>query len=237
MSVVLNLEKILKDIKNYNPRIIAVTKYYGTEKMIEAYNAGLRDFAESKAVESIEKINKIDDTIKSQSIYHFIGHLQTNKVKYVVGNFEYIHSVDSLKLAKCIDSEANKSGIKQKILIQVNNALEPQKFGVAPCELENLISEIYQLKSLELVGLMNIAPLIDDEAQLHKLFKNMRELKEKFNLSVFMIEHHMDLVMKISERIYVLDFGKMIASGTPEEIQKNPRVIDAYLGVADDAEN
>lgn len=65
----------------------------------------------------------------------------------------------------------------------------------------------------------------------------IKEVKEKFNLSVFMIEHHMDLVMKISERIYVLDFGKMIASGTPEEIQKNPRVIDAYLGVADDAEN
>ena len=60
-------------------------------------------------------------------------------------------------------------------------------------------------------------------------------LKEKYNLSIFMIEHHMDLVMQISDRIYVLDFGKTIASGTPEEIQENPHVIDAYLGVADDA--
>lgn len=65
----------------------------------------------------------------------------------------------------------------------------------------------------------------------------IKEIKEKYDLSVFMIEHHMDLVMQISNRIYVLDFGKTIASGTPEEIQKNPRVIDAYLGVADDAEN
>ena len=210
MSVVLNFEKILKDIKNYNPRIIAVTKYYGTEKMIEAYNAGLRDFAESKAVESIEKINKIDDTIKSQSIYHFIGHLQTNKVKYVVGNFEYIHSVDSLKLAKCIDLEANKSGIKQKILIQVNNALEPQKFGVAPCELENLISEIYQLKSLELVGLMNIAPLIDDEAQLHKLFKNMRELKDKFNLSELSMGMSHDYKIALEEGATMIRLGRIL---------------------------
>ena len=65
----------------------------------------------------------------------------------------------------------------------------------------------------------------------------IKEIKEKYDLSVFMIEHHMDLVMQISDRIYVLDFGKTIASGTPEEIQKNTRVIDAYLGVADDAEN
>lgn len=65
----------------------------------------------------------------------------------------------------------------------------------------------------------------------------IKEIKEKYDLSVFMIEHHMDLVMQISDRIYVLDFGKTIASGAPEEIQKNPRVIDAYLGVADDAEN
>ena len=65
----------------------------------------------------------------------------------------------------------------------------------------------------------------------------IKEIKEKYNLSIFMIEHHMDLVMQISNRIYVLDFGKTIASGTPEEIQENPHVIDAYLGVADDAEN
>ena len=148
--------------------------------MIEAFDAGLRNFGESKALEAVEKINKIDDTTKSQSIYHFIGHLQTNKVKYVVGNFDYIHSVDSLKLAQCINNEANKKGIKQKILIQVNNAHELQKFGVDPCELENLINEVKAMDSIELTGLMNIAPLSDDEQLLQKLFSQMRELKEKF---------------------------------------------------------
>lgn len=182
MTVEENLYGILKEIKDFNVRIIAVTKYYGIDKMIEAYNAGLRDFAESKALDAVEKINKIDDTTKSQSIYHFIGHLQTNKVKYVVGNFEYIHSVDSLKLAQCIDSEANKKGIIQKILLQVNNAQEPQKFGIVPAQLENLINEVSKLKSVKLEGLMNIAPLTDDTKELNRLFSNMRDLKERYNL-------------------------------------------------------
>lgn len=182
MTVKDSYEFVLKDIKGYNPRIIAVTKYYDERKMIEAFKAGLRDFAESKALDAIEKINKIDDTTRAQSIYHFIGHLQTNKVKHVVGAFEYIHSVDSLKLAKCIDDEANKKGIKQKILIQVNNANEAQKFGIEPAQLENLINEVANLKSLDLVGLMNIAPLTDDKDELRRLFSEMKKLVDEYQL-------------------------------------------------------
>ena len=182
MTVKQRYELILKEVEEYNPKIIAVTKYYGIEKMIEAFEAGLRDFAESRAIEAVEKINKIDDTVKAQSVYHFIGHLQTNKIKHVVGNFEYIHSIDSLKLARCVDNEANKKGIIQKILIQVNNALEVQKFGVDVSQLENLIEEVSNLKSLELVGVMNIAPLTDDYKELQRLFKQMKELVDLYNL-------------------------------------------------------
>jgi len=178
MTVKENLNRILKDIKKYNPKIIAVTKYYGEDKMIEGFNAGIRDFAESRVKESIEKINRLDDTTKHQSIYHFIGHLQTNKVKQVVGFFNYIHSVDSVKLAKQINLVAEEKGIKQKILIQVNNAQEVQKHGIAPCNLENLINEVSKLKSIELVGLMNIAPLTEDKDELQRLFKEMHQLKE-----------------------------------------------------------
>jgi len=182
MSVKENLNQILKEIQNYNPTLIAVTKYYGTDKMIEAFQAGLRNFAESRAVDAVEKINKIDDTTRKQSVYHFIGHLQSNKVKYVVGNFKYIHSVDSLKLAQCIDLEAEKQGVVQKILIQVNNANEPQKFGISPNELDNLIEEVAKLKSVELTGFMNIAPLNANESELRKLFTQMWELKDKYKL-------------------------------------------------------
>ena len=182
MTIKDRLEVILKEVESYNPCIIGVTKYYGIEKMIEAYQAGLRDFAESRALEALEKINKIDDTMRNQSVYHFIGHLQTNKVKHVVGNFEYIHSVDSLKLAKCIDEEADKKGIIQKILVQVNNADESQKFGIPKMQLENLIEEVKNLKSVTLVGLMNIAPLTDDKKELQRLFLEMRKLTDEFHL-------------------------------------------------------
>ena len=178
--------------------------------MIEAFDAGLRNFGESKALEAVEKINKIDDTTKSQSIYHFIGHLQTNKVKYVVGNFDYIHSVDSLKLAQCINNEANKKGIKQKILIQVNNAHELQKFGVDPCELENLINEVKAMDSIELTGLMNIAPLSDDEQLLQKLFSQMRELKEKFKLKELSMGMSKDYKIALKNGATMIRLGKIL---------------------------
>lgn len=210
MTVKAQLEKILKEVENYNPRIIAVTKYYDKEKMIEAFDAGLRDFAESRALDAIEKINKIDDTTRSQSIYHFIGHLQTNKVKHVVGNFEYIHSVDSLKLAKCIDLEASKQGIKQKILIQVNNAAETQKFGVPTLQLENLIDEVSKLKSLDLVGLMNIAPLTNDENELQRLFSEMRKLTDEFNLKELSMGMSHDYKIALENGATMIRLGRIL---------------------------
>ncbi len=210
MTVKENLSKVLNDVEKYNPKIIAVTKYYDENKMIEAFNCGLRDFGESRVPECIKKIGKIDDTIKSQSIYHFIGHLQTNKVKYVVGFFEYIHSVDSLKLAQAINLEAEKKGIIQKILLQINNANEPQKFGIPKQQIENLIEEVSMLKSLSLEGFMNIAPLTDDTSELTRLFSEMFKLKEQYNLKELSMGMSHDYKIAVENGATMIRLGRIL---------------------------
>lgn len=210
MSVKENLNEILEETKNYNPTIVAVTKYYDEKKMMEAYDAGLRNFAESRALEAVEKIGKIDDTAKSQSIYHFIGHLQTNKVKHVVGVFHYIHSIDSLKIAKAVDQRASELGIIQKIFLQVNNADEVQKFGISPNELENLIEEVRCMKSLDLVGLMNIAPLTDDIQELHRLFKQMKALQEEYQLKELSMGMSHDYKIALEEGATMIRLGRIL---------------------------
>lgn len=173
-----NLLKIKEDIAPYTPNIIAVTKYYDGSKIIEAYEAGLRNFGESKIPEAIEKIKKLPREIQENSSFHFIGHLQSNKVRKVVGNFDYIHSVDSLKVAQIISEEASSQGITQKILLQVNNANEEQKFGFLKEELFAVFGTIKGLKGLEVVGLMNMAPLGLESQALIKLFREIVEIRD-----------------------------------------------------------
>lgn len=180
-----NLLQIQEDIAPYKPNIIAVTKYFDENAMIEAYNAGLRDFAESRANEAVEKINNLPTDVRNNSRFHFIGHLQTNKVKKVVPNFDYIHSVDSLKLAKAISDEAQAIGKVQKILLQVNNANEEQKFGFSKDEIFEEFPKIKALPSIEIAGIMNMAPLGASEEELNKLFGDVfnikKELEKEFN--------------------------------------------------------
>lgn len=177
-----NLNRILTFASKYNPLIIAVSKYYTVDKMKEAYSLGLNNFGENRVLDAIEKINLLEEEIASNSHYHLIGHLQSNKIKKAVGVFDYIHSIDSVELARGIDNVAKQKGIVQKILIQVNNANEIQKFGIAPSQLENIITEIASLKNLSLEGLMTIAPLTDDTVLLKKLFSEMYQLKETYGL-------------------------------------------------------
>ena len=180
-----NLLQIQEDIAPYKPNIIAVTKYFDEKAMIEAYNAGLRDFAESRAVEAVGKIENLPAEVRNNSKFHFIGHLQTNKVKKVVPIFDYIHSVDSLKLAKAIADEAKLFGKVQNILLQVNNANEEQKFGFSKKEIFEVFSSIKELSSVSIAGIMNMAPLGASEEELNRLFEDVfnikKELEQRFD--------------------------------------------------------
>ena len=205
-----NLNRILKIVDGKNIRIVAVTKYFDKNAIESAYRAGLRDFGESRALEAIEKINKLDDEIRQKSTYHFIGHLQTNKVKHVVGFFDYIHSVDSLKVAKEIAKCAAEKGIVQKILIQVNVADEKSKFGIAPLQLDSLIKEISGLSSVQIEGLMSMAPLTEDKTELGKIFSQMRELKEKYRLKELSMGMSNDYQIAVEQGATMVRLGRIL---------------------------
>lgn len=199
-----NLLQIQEEIAPYRPNIIAVTKYFDESAIIEAYNAGLRDFAESRVIEASEKINNLPQEIKDNSTFHFIGHLQTNKVKRVIELFDYIHSVDSLKLAEKISQEAKSAAKVQKVLIQINNAEEEQKFGFSKEEVFEEFGKIKSLENLDVTGVMNMAPLGASEEELTKLFSEIVEirnsLENEFNCKLKDISMGMSQDYKIAAR-------------------------------------
>ena len=177
--VKLNLSTIKEKIAHYNIKIIAVTKYFGLKAMVAGYEVGIRDFAESRANEAIEKINSLPKEIKGNSKFHFIGHLQTNKVSKVVCNFDVIHSVDSFRLAEAISKIAKKTDKVQEIFLQLNNANEEQKFGFSKEELFENFPKMIELDGIKILGLMNIAPLVADENCLGELFEDVRAFQGK----------------------------------------------------------
>ncbi len=197
-----NLLQIQEEIVPCKPRIIAVTKYFDEEAIISAYKAGIRDFGESRVIEASAKIENLPAEVRENSTFHFIGHLQTNKVKQAIKVFEYIHSVDSLKLAQSISQLALEQGKVQKILIQINNANEEQKFGFSKEEIFEYFEQIKNLEGLKLVGVMNMAPLGLAEVEIGKLFSEITQirnsLEEKFNCKLGEISMGMSQDYKIA---------------------------------------
>lgn len=176
-----NLEKVIKEItmsakrSGRNPgdiTLIAVSKTKPVEMIEEVYALGVRDFGENKVQELIEKYDRLPDDIR----WHLIGHLQTNKVKYIIDKVYLIHSVDSLNLASVISREALKHSVTANILIEVNVSGEDSKFGVAPKDLSELVKEISLLPGISIKGLMTVAPYVVDSEQNRQIFIKMRKL-------------------------------------------------------------
>lgn len=152
--------------------LIAVSKTKPAAMLQEAYDLGIRDFGENKVQELCDKSEVLPRDIK----WHMIGHLQTNKVKYIVGKTRLIHSVDSLKLAEEIQKQAVKKEVCVPILVEVNIAGEESKFGVAKEEAMELVRQIASLDHLQIKGLMTIAPFVENGEDNRLYFRGIRQL-------------------------------------------------------------
>lgn len=152
--------------------LIAVSKTKPSTDIATLYEHGVRDFGENKVQELTEKYEQLPKDIK----WHLIGHLQTNKVKYIVDKVYLIHSVDSVKLAEQIEKEATKKNLTVNILVQVNVANEDTKFGLDTEETLNIIETISKLPHIRIKGLMTIAPFVEDGEENRKYFKELKQL-------------------------------------------------------------
>lgn len=152
--------------------LIAVSKTKPVSMLKEAYEEGIRDFGENKVQELTDKIPQLPGDVR----WHMIGHLQRNKVKYIVGRVALIHSVDSLRLAEEISREAVKKGVTADILVEVNIAEEESKFGTAGGEAADLVRAIAKLPAICVKGLMTIAPYTENPEDNRNYFHRLKQL-------------------------------------------------------------
>jgi pyridoxal phosphate enzyme (YggS family) len=212
-SSIKNYEDIIRSIKlkledqntSKLPKIIAVSKTFALDNILPLVEYGHLDYGENKVQEAIEKWSDIKIK-KPQIKLHLIGKLQTNKVKFAIRIFDYIHSVDSIKLAKKISDEQNKQNKKVKIFIQVNIGLEEQKSGVDINKIEELLNFCKELK-LDVIGLMCIPPINKDSS---KYFQKMRLLKNDFNLQQLSMGMSSDYLDAIKNNATYLRIGSSI---------------------------
>ena len=176
-----NLEQVEKNIQEACERsgrkrsevtLIAVSKTKPVETLQEAYDLGVRVFGENKVQELTEKYEALPEDIH----WHMIGHLQRNKVKYIIDKAELIHSVDSIRLAEAIEKEAAKRNITANILIEVNVAREESKFGLMPEEIDEFVDKVSDFEHIRVKGLMTIAPYVENPEENRPIFARLRKL-------------------------------------------------------------
>ena len=151
---------------------VAVSKTKPVRLVEQAYEYGIRQFGENKAQEMKEKYDMLPKNIE----WHFIGHLQTNKIKYVLGRATLIHSVDSLHLAEAIEAECVKKRLEADVLVEVNVAQEETKSGIKTEEAEGLVKDIARLPHVHVKGLMTIAPFVENAGNNRMIFRTLKEL-------------------------------------------------------------
>src|SRR5712671_6598719 len=192
-SVAENLERVRDQISQAAAKagratddieLVAITKTHPAEKVREAVEAGQTLFGESRVQEARVKIPELP----SNSRWHFVGHLQKNKIRHALPLFELIHSVDSLALAQDVNRIADEDGLHPRVLLEVNVAGEGSKFGFTPEKLREDLENLLALSRLSILGLMTIPPLAEDAESSRKYFVQLRELRDQLQT-----EFHVDL--------------------------------------------
>ena len=180
MSVKDNIYEFKKRLKNSGCTLVAVSKTKPVEMILEAYEAGQLDFGENKVQELREKPGQLPENIR----WHMIGHLQSNKVKYIAPFIHLIHAVDSLKLLEEINKQALKHGRIIDCLLQVHIAQEEHKFGFEEQELIQILNsdELKTLQNIRITGLMGMASYTDDHDQIRDEFRKLKNLFDRLRL-------------------------------------------------------
>ncbi|MEK4453731.1 MULTISPECIES: YggS family pyridoxal phosphate-dependent enzyme [Paenibacillus] len=158
-------------------KVIAVTKYVSLEMVSSVLEAGLEHIAESRWQDAEHKWKVLGD----KGTWHFIGHLQTNKVKDVIGKFQYIHSLDRMSLAQELHKKALAADQEVNVFLQVNISGEDTKFGLSPEAVPGFLREIASLDRVKVIGLMTMAPLEGDPELTRPVFRGLRELRDELN--------------------------------------------------------
>ncbi len=182
MSIAENIDLVKAHLPQ-QVQLLAVSKTKPAELLMEAYNHGQRAFGENKVQEMVQKFEELPKDIE----WHFIGHMQTNKVKYIAPFVHLIHGVDSFKLLKTINTEARKINRIIPCLLQFHIAEEETKFGLSLTEAEEMLisNEFSQLRNVQISGVMGMATYTDDEAQIRKEFANLRTYFESLKSAYF----------------------------------------------------
>lgn len=176
-AIVENIQRIENEINPKGATLIAVSKTKPIEMLMEAYNAGFKRFGENYVQELVGKYEQMPKDIE----WHLIGHLQSNKVKYIAGFVSMIHSVDSFKLLKEIDKQAQKHSRVIDCLLQIHIAEEETKSGMSQEEAIEIVNaaDLAELKNVRIVGLMGMTTLTDDEIQVRKEFRELKTFFDK----------------------------------------------------------
>jgi hypothetical protein len=214
MSIQENIRKLRAEIPGH-VAIIAVSKRKPVEDIMQVYEAGHRIFGENRVQELIEKQALLPGDID----WHMIGHLQTNKVKYIAGFVDMIHSVDSLKLALAIDREADKTGRVIPVLLQVHIADEESKFGFTEDELNSLLDsqELSVLRNIRIDGLMGMATYTEDLEKIRSEFRYLGEVFSRVKNAYFAGSDHfrqISMGMSGDYEIAIEEGSTMIRVGT-----------------------